>query len=114
MVKERKNESKKTSVGKDCDCSVLELVDGFCTSLFGENCSRMADYNLPHFWIYETTVPFYFLKTQYSFERKRTIVIYMITSVRVYLTRERSNQVKLGIVTTKIFEVFPPDPTSFF
>ena len=87
MRKERKNESKKTSVGKDCDCSVLELVDGFCTSLFGENCSRMADYNLPHFWIYETTVPFYFLKTQYSFERKRTIVIYMITSICVARVR---------------------------
>ena len=29
MGKERKNESKKTRVGKDFDCSVLELVKGF-------------------------------------------------------------------------------------
>ncbi len=43
MEKERKNESKKTRVGKDFDCSVLELADGFGTSLFGGNCSKMAD-----------------------------------------------------------------------
>ena len=49
MGKERKNESKKTRVGKDFDCSVLELVDGCGTNLFGGNRSKMTDYNLPHF-----------------------------------------------------------------
>jgi hypothetical protein len=43
MGKERKNESKKTRVGKDFDCSVLELVDGFGTNLFGGNRSKMTD-----------------------------------------------------------------------
>jgi len=37
MGKERKNESKKTRLGKDIDFSVLEFVDGFGTNLFGGN-----------------------------------------------------------------------------
>jgi hypothetical protein len=49
MVKERKNESKNTRAGKDFVCSVLELVDGFDTSLFGGTRSKMTDYDLPHF-----------------------------------------------------------------
>jgi hypothetical protein len=43
MGKERKNESEKSLVGKDFDCSVLELVDGFGTNLFGGNRSKMTD-----------------------------------------------------------------------